>query len=232
MADAEDFEASSETEVIPHNGCTVVGIGASAGGIRALKSFFQHMPADSGMAFVVIVHLAHDYHSNLSGILQSDTSMPVIEVTETLRVEPDHVYVIPPQKYLEVVDGEIRLTERVEAYGPRVPIDMFLRTLADAYRRKAICVILSGSGSDGTLGLRRVKEAGGIAIAQDPEDAEYDSMPQSAIATDLVDLVLPAAAIPEKLLLLQQTGARLQSVSQEVRNTESPSEADLLREIT
>jgi two-component system CheB/CheR fusion protein len=108
---------------------------------------------------------------------------------------------------------------------------MFLRTLADAYQRKAICVILSGSGSDGTLGLKRVKEAGGIAIAQDPEDAEYDSMPRSAIATDLVDLILPAAEIPEKLVLLQQTGERLRHIPREARDDGSSSEADLLREI-
>ncbi len=211
--------------------CTIVGIGASAGGITALKNFFQHMPSDSGMAFVVIVHLAHDHHSNLAAILQASTSMPVREVTETLRVESDHVYVIPPGKYLEMLDGEIRLTERTEVRGVRVPIDMFLRTLADAYGRNAICVILSGSGSDGTLGLKRVKEAGGIAIAQAPEDAEYDSMPRSAIATDLVDLIFPASQIPEKLIALKRTAERLQRDGEKDSDEKIPSQ-DSVREIT
>ena len=211
--------------------CTVVGIGASAGGITALKNLFQNMPSDSGMAFVVIVHLAHDHHSTLAAILQSSTSMPVLEVTETLRVEPDHVYVIPPGKYLEMLDGEIRLAERTEVRGVRVPIDMFLRTLADAYGRNAICVILSGSGSDGTLGLKRVKEAGGIAIAQAPEDAEYDSMPRSAIATDLVDLIFPASQIPEKLIALKRTADRLQRDGEKVSDEKIPSQ-DSVREIT
>ena len=210
---------------------TVVGIGASAGGITALKNLFQNMPSDSGMAFVVIVHLAHDHHSNLAAILQASTPMPVREVTETLRVEPDHVYVIPPGKYLEMLDGEIRLAERTEVRGVRVPIDMFLRTLADAYGRNAICVILSGSGSDGTLGLKRVKEAGGIAIAQAPEDAEYDSMPRSAIATDLVDLIFPASQIPEKLIALKRTADRLQRDGEKVSDEKIPSQ-DAVREIT
>jgi len=231
MSDAEEPTASVPASDSQTSHCTVVGIGASAGGLSALKSFFQNMPTDSGMAFVVIVHLAEHHQSNLSSILQTNTSMPVIQVTETLRVEPNHVYVIPPGKYLEMIDGEIRLAERVETRGIRVPIDLFLRTLAEAYGRHAICVILSGSGSDGTLGLQRVKEAGGIAIAQDPEDAEYDSMPRSAIGTDLVDLILPAAEIPEKLLLLEQTAERLHHVRQEARDDRSSSEADLMREI-
>src|SRR5262245_23914673 len=130
MSDMEDLMAANPE---PDKSITVVGIGASAGGISALKDLFQHMPSDSGMAFVVIVHLAHNYASNLAGIIQGCTAMPATEVTETLRVEPDHVYVIPPGKYLEMVDGEIRVTERREVRGVRVPIDMFLRTLAEAY---------------------------------------------------------------------------------------------------
>jgi len=126
MSDAEEPTASVPASDSQTSHCTVVGIGASAGGLSALKSFFQNMPTDSGMAFVVIVHLAEHHQSNLSSILQTNTSMPVIQVTETLRVEPNHVYVIPPGKYLEMIDGEIRLAERVETRGIRVPIDLFL----------------------------------------------------------------------------------------------------------
>ena len=198
----------SEAAVTPQ--CTVVGIGASAGGLIALRHFFEKMAGDTGMAFVVVVHLSPEHASNLAAILQTSTSLPVVEVTETLKIEPNHVYVIPPGKYLAMVDGEVRLTEPEETRGRRVPIDVFLRTLAATYGRNAICVILSGTGSDGTLGLKRIKEEGGIAIAQDPADAEYDSMPRSAIATNLVDLVLPAAEIPAKLVALKLSADRIQ----------------------
>jgi len=228
MSDAEEPTASVPASDSQTSHCTVVGIGASAGGISALKRFFQNMPPDSGMAFVVIVHLAENYPSNLANILRANTSMAVTEVNEALHVEPAHVYVIPPGKYLEMIDGEIRLIERAETRGVRVPIDVFLRTLAEAYGHKAIAVILSGTGSDGTLGLKRVKEAGGIAIAQEPSDAEYDSMPQSAIATGLVDLVIPAAEIPQKIIDLKQAPPTLV----EIKNEEVVvPEADPLRDI-
>jgi len=182
----------------------MVGIGASAGGINALREFFGRMPPDTGMAFVVILHLSEDHESNLAEILQSQTAMPVSQVNETVRVEPNHVYVIPPAKNLALVDGEIRLTEPSRVRGVRVSIDLLFRTLADAYGKNGIGVILSGTGSDGALGLKRVKESGGFAFAQDPSDAEYDGMPKSAVATGLVDLVLPVAAIPAKLAALKR----------------------------
>ncbi|MCA1623587.1 MAG: PAS domain S-box protein [Acidobacteria bacterium] len=179
---------------------SVVGIGASAGGIEALKNFFAETPADSGMAFVVILHLSQEHESHLAEILQSAAKIPVRQITKTVRVEPNQVYVIPPAKGLKIVDGTIQLTEPERARGKRVPIDLFFRSLADAYGRNAISVILSGSGSDGTLGLKRVKECGGVTVAQSPDDAEYDSMPRSAIGTNLVDVILPAAEIPEKII--------------------------------
>ena len=192
------------------NHLTMVGIGASAGGIAALKTLFGAMPPDSGMAFAVILHLSEQFESNLASILQSHTPMPVSQVTETVRVEPNHVYVIPPAKHLALVDGEISLTEPERVPGRRVPIDLFFRTLADAYGPSGICVVLSGTGSYGTLGLKRVKENGGFAIAQDLGDAEYDGMPRSAIATGLVDFVLPVAAIPARLVALKGRGEQFQ----------------------
>ena len=186
-----------------------VGIGASAGGITPLKEFFAAMPADSGMAFVVILHLSPEYESQLDNILQAETTMPVIQVHETLTVEPNHVYVIPPSKHLALVDGLIRLIEPEKTRGKRVPIDIFFRTLAEAYGKNGIAIVLSGTGSDGTLGLKRVKEAGGICIAQDPEQAEYGDMPNHAISTKLVDLILPVSEMPRKLLEIKQGVERL-----------------------
>jgi len=180
-------------------GFPVVGIGASAGGLKALSSFFKSVEADSGMAYVVIVHLAEDHESLLPELLQSVAKLQVSQVTNSVKLEPDHVYVIPPTKNLMLVDGEIHLTERPKERGRRVPIDLFFRTLADAYQRDAVAVILSGAGTDGTLGLQRVKEQGGITLAQDPEEAEFDSMPRNAILTGMVDVVLPAGQIPGKI---------------------------------
>ncbi|MGI8469803.1 MAG: chemotaxis protein CheB [Pyrinomonadaceae bacterium] len=131
----------------------VVGIGASAGGIKALKEFFAAMPPDSGMAFVVILHLSQTHESILAHILQGQTEMKVEQVTKTVKVEPNKVYVIPPAKGLAMVDSHIKLTEPTSVKGKRVPIDLFFRTLADAYGKNGIAVVLSGTGSDGTLGL-------------------------------------------------------------------------------
>ena len=186
-----------------------VGIGASAGGIKALKTFFANMPPDPGMAFVVILHLSPKHESTLAAILQAETSLSVMQVTETVKVEPNYVYVIPPNKNLAMVDGVITLTEPEPTRGTRVAIDLFFRTLANAYESNAVCIVLSGTGSDGTLGLKQVKEKNGFAIVQDPKNAEYDSMPQSAIETDLVDWILPVDQIPGKLIYFRDSSERL-----------------------
>ncbi|MBS1794426.1 MAG: PAS domain-containing protein [Acidobacteria bacterium] len=205
----------------------VVGIGASAGGIKALKELFSRLPAEPEMAFVVILHLSQRHESNLAQILQNTTAMPVEQVMETVRIEPNRVYVIPPGQDLEMVDGEIRLTPPSRIPGKRVAIDRFFRSLAEAYGRRAVCVVLSGTGSDGTLGLRHVKGSNGFAIVQDPDDAEYDGMPVSAIKTRIVDVILPAAAIADKLLLVRDstrqlhlTGGEESSVAGEIKNVE------------
>lgn len=187
----------------------VVGLGASAGGVKALQEFFSTMPPNSGMAFVVILHLSPEHESSLAQILQSKTAMPVIQVNETHKVEPDHVYVIPPNRQLELVDGVVRCTDLVEHKGARVAIDVFFRTLAEAYERNAVCIVLSGTGADGTLGLKRVKESNGFAIVQDPKDAEHSAMPQSAIATNLVDWILPVRKMPESLIHFRDSSDRL-----------------------
>ncbi len=211
----------------------VVGIGASAGGIKALKEFFAAMPSDSGMAFVVILHLSDEHESSLAQILQALTTMVVAQVTQTVKVEPNHVYVIPPAKGLAMVDGHLELTELERIKGKRVPIDLFFRTLADAYGEKGIAVILSGTGSDGTLGLKRVKENGGIGIAQEPSEAEYDGMPQSAINTGLVDLILPVGEMPDRIIGLRDNGARIRLPQEknEIPRPQSEEAPDALHEI-
>jgi two-component system CheB/CheR fusion protein len=202
----------------------VVGLGASAGGIRAIEKFLEHMPPDSNLAFVVILHLSPEHESNLPSLLQRKTSMPVLQVKEQIKVEPNHVYVIPPAKHLAMEDGHIRLIEPEHQKGRRVPIDLFFRTLAETYTTHSIGVILSGTGTDGTLGLRRIKERGGVAIAQDPTEAEYDGMPRSVINAGLVDFVLPAAAIPEKLVDLRQTTEKIRVWPE---GNQMPNEEDL-----
>jgi len=214
-------------------GLGVVGIGASAGGVKALKDFFANVEPGHGLAYVVIVHLSENHESMLAEILQTGTKMPVSQVTETVTVEPDHVYVIPPTKHLEMVDGIIRLAERTQTHGRRVPIDLFFRTLGEAYGKHAYAVVLSGAGNDGTMGIERVKEEGGLAFAQEPADAEYDSMPRSAIATELVDVVLPAALIPAKILAMRRLEEELaeQEAVVTARDHESDLEAADLREV-
>jgi two-component system, chemotaxis family, CheB/CheR fusion protein len=189
---------------VPHDAksspLAIVGIGASAGGLTALKRFFDGVSADSGLAYVVVMHLSPKHESHLAELLQPHIHMPVRQVTESLSLEPNQVYVIPPNANLDTIDTHLRLTKLEQQPQERAPIDHFFRTLAKANDGGCIGVILSGSGSDGTLGLREIKEAGGLAIAQDPTEAEYDGMPQSAIATGFVDLVLPLAQIPRAIL--------------------------------
>ena len=178
----------------------VVGIGASAGGVQALKTFFSNVRPDSGNAYVVILHLSPEYDSQLASILQSTVSMPVHEVVEeTVRVEPDHVYVISPNRGLEITDGHLTTTPIADGPERRAPVDIFFRTLAEARGPAAVSVILSGTGPNGSMGIKRVKEKGGIVIAQDPKEAEYSDMPRNTIATGLVDFILPIEKIPEKI---------------------------------
>lgn len=187
----------------------VVGIGASAGGLAALLRFFEHCPSDTGMAFVVILHLSPQHESNADAVLQRATRMPVLQVQHPVRIEPDKVYVIPPSRQLSMNDSQLRLTELERPRGRQVAVDTFFRTLAEAHQERAFCIILSGTDSDGAVGIRHVKEHGGVTLAQQPEDAEYDGMPRSAIATGMVDLVLPAADMPAKLVRLWDNARRI-----------------------
>jgi two-component system CheB/CheR fusion protein len=187
----------------------IVGLGGSAGAIAALREFFSLMPPDSGMAFVVVIHLSPDYESTLPEVLQAKTTMPVIVVNESVRVEANHVYVIPPHHYLAMEDGHIHLSALNLEKGKRVAVDLFFRTLGDTHGTSAIGIILSGADGDGSIGLKRIKERGGLTIAQVPEEAEHQSMPRNAISTGMVDWVLPVGEMPARLLEFQRNEKRL-----------------------
>jgi two-component system CheB/CheR fusion protein len=183
-----DTEAPAQMFPIP-----VVGIGASAGGLDALQVLIPTIPAKSGVAFVVVQHLDPAKESQLGKLLTKVSPVPVVNVTGTMQAEPDHVYVIQPNTALTLVGDRLQISELHEERGYRTPIDTFFTSLAEARGERAACVILSGTGSDGTLGLRAVKEQGGLSIAQ--RGAEYDGMMRSAVATGLVDFILPAEEI-------------------------------------
>ena len=183
----------------------IVGLGASAGGLEAFKGFFVNMPPDSGMAFVLIQHLAPEKKSILAELLRRHTSMDVLEAEEGMEVQPNRVYVIPPDSTLTLKDGRLHLEKPAPVRGQRWPVDAFFTSLAVEQGERAVCIILSGGGSDGTIGLKSIKEHGGFTLAQ----AEHDShalsgMPQSAFATGLVDFVMPVEDMPAKLLQYQQ----------------------------
>ena len=181
-------------------GLTIVGIGASAGGLRALGSFFDQTPPDTGMAFVVVTHLHPEHESHLAELMQKHTQMPTMQVNGRIQVEPNHVYVIPPNRSIVMTDTHLDTHEFEEPHGQRTPIDHFFRSMAASGHPDPIAVVLSGGGTDGSVGVKDVKEAGGIIMVQDPEDAEYDSMPQAALTTGLADVVLPANQLASKLV--------------------------------
>ena len=178
----------------------IVGIGASAGGLEAFKEFFAHVPADCPAAFVLIPHLDPDHASILAEILQRSTSLPVAEATEGQRIAARHVFVIPPNRDMIVADGALRLELPGKPRGLRMPIDTFLRSLAEAHGKRAVGIILSGTGSDGTQGLRAIADAGGVALVQDPLSAQYDGMPGSAIAAGISVHVLAPRDMPAVIM--------------------------------
>jgi chemotaxis methyl-accepting protein methylase len=179
--------------------CPVVGIGCSAGGLEALEKFFSQTPVDSGAAFVIVQHLSPAHTSALPDLLAQFTRMPVAEVKDGMAVQPDHVYVIPPGSDLALLHGTLRLLKPAEKHGLRLPIDFFLRTLADDRRERAIGVVLSGMGSDGALGLAAIREKGGLTLVQDPATAQADGMPASAVRAGAADIVAHAEALPARI---------------------------------
>ncbi|HEY0742538.1 MAG TPA: chemotaxis protein CheB [Chryseosolibacter sp.] len=201
---ASSNSENTENDIIPgqakSDDLIIVGIGASAGGVDALKLFFENVSEDSGVAYVVILHLSPDYDSKLAEILQATAKIPVSKVVGRTRVVANHVYVVSPSNHLLMVDGHLAVSPNTEVEDRRAPVDIFFRTLANTHGPRAVCVVLSGSGANGSMGLKRVKELGGAAFVQNPREAEYNEMPRNAIATDLVDEVLPVTEIPAKII--------------------------------
>jgi two-component system CheB/CheR fusion protein len=190
-----------ETITSPENGkgATVVAIGASAGGIEALTELMNHLPADTGMAFVLVQHLDPKHHSILTELLARKTAMSVTEVSEGMAVKPNHVYVIPPNATMSISGQTLHLTPREESRGKHMSVDHFMRSLAEQNGNRAIGVILSGTGTDGTLGMAEIQAHGGVTFAQDEASAKYDGMPRSAVVSGYVDSVLPPKGIANEL---------------------------------
>jgi two-component system CheB/CheR fusion protein len=201
----------------------IVGIGASAGGLDACRKLIEALPATTGMAFILVQHLDPTHESMLVDLLAGHTRMAVRQAADGALLEPDHLYVIPPGTYLSVGGGALHLSEPQARHGARLPFDFLLRSLAEEYGERVVGVILSGTAADGSLGLKAVKEKGGLVIAQDPDEAAYDGMPRNAVLTGAVDLILPAAKISDALakydrrmaLTRTQNGSHPQDATQE-----------------
>jgi two-component system CheB/CheR fusion protein len=191
---------ASLSENTPPAPIKIVGIGASAGGLEAFEELFRHMPADSGMAFVLVQHLDPSHTSLLTDILQRSTSMPVVEALDQIQVAPNIVYVIPPNRDMEIFHGKLQLNIPNAPRGLRLPIDAFLRSLAEDQQENAVGIIFSGTGTDGTLGCRAILGMGGVTIVQAPSTARYDGMPSSVIQAGYATLVLPIDKIPAALI--------------------------------
>jgi two-component system, chemotaxis family, CheB/CheR fusion protein len=211
------------------SGFLVAGVGASAGGIQALSQFFANVPSDSGVAYVVILHLSPSHDSRLAHVLQQSSVIPVEQVTKRTRIEPNHVYVVPPDKSLSMEDGSIVVKPLGTVEERRAPVDIFFRTLADSHGPNAVGVILSGTGANGSMGLKRIKERGGATFVQNPREAEFSEMPRNSIATELVDSILPVARIPQQIIIYRD---RSKTVSINDDHTEQAEEQqNALREV-
>ena len=178
----------------------IVGIGASAGGLEALLAFLGNVPENSGLAFVIIQHMEQMRKSILAELLQSATTMKVVQVNENTSVQPDCVYVIPPNKEMSIQHRVLHLFDFIVPHTLHLPIDFFFQSLADDQQESSIGVILSGMGTDGTAGLRAIKEKGGVVFIQEPSSAKFDGMPRSAIEAGLADVVSPAETLPSKII--------------------------------
>ncbi|WP_163337526.1 chemotaxis protein CheB [Desulfopila sp. IMCC35008] len=204
MSDGNEPSKSDIVEKsVPHNRqfqVPIVGVGASAGGLEAFQEFVRSVPEDSGFAFILIVHLDPSHASLLSEIIQNKTKMKVTQIADSMIIKPNQIFVIPPKKDLGIINGKLQLLERTGRRGEHLPIDNFFRSLALDQKSKATAIVLSGTGTDGTLGIQAIKEHGGMVMVQDPSSAKFDGMPQSAINTGFADYILPPAEMPLQLV--------------------------------
>src|ERR1700744_2416035 len=215
MAKSKDKHRSVH---LPSNYFPVVGVGASAGGLEAFKRLLKAIPESSGMAFILVQHLEPSHESMLTEILQKNTPIPVEEVTDNVHVEPNHIYIIPSNKLLTADDGRLRLKPRPQK-KKSLPVDVFFTSLAEVHGSHAIGVVLSGTASDGTQGLKAIRERGGLTFAQEQGSAAFRGMPQSAIDAGVVDFILTPEEIPPQL-------AKSTGVSQEGPAAEAEAHPD------
>ena len=204
-------EDKNKPKILSKNLFPVVGIGASAGGLEAFKKLIKTIPDNSGMAYILVQHLHPEHSSSLPEILQRETTIPVYEIRDNVEVQPDHIYIIPSNKMLVATDGILQLSPRPPRDQKNMPIDIFFSSLAEVHQSHAIGIVLSGTGADGTIGLKKIKDQGGITFAEAPDSAAYDAMPQSAIDANVVDFILAPEKMPQQLLELNRTINRLPS---------------------
>ncbi|HEY3296613.1 MAG TPA: chemotaxis protein CheB [bacterium] len=202
----------------------IVGIGASAGGLEAFERFFKAMPADAGMAFVIVQHLDPTHKSLLTELVRKFTQMPVQEIEDKVAVQSNTVYIIPPNCDLTISKGHLHLLDQSHVRGRRLPIDLFFHSMAADLEERAICIVLSGTGTEGTLGLKAIKERDGMVMVQSPDSAQYDGMPRSAVSTGLADFVLPPERMPEQLIAYVRRAAVPQGVKPTSPPPKPPSE--------
>ena len=195
-------KANNKKTIIPeaHNDFRIVGMGASAGGLETLETYFANTPPDIGIAFVVIQHLSPKHKSIMASILAKHTLMSVWEIEDGMQVEPNHVYLNPPDKNVAIFNRTLHLLKPIKSSAINMPIDFFFRSLSEDQKEKAVAIILSGTASDGTLGIKAIKGEGGMVMVQDPAGAKYEGMPRSAIETGLADFILPVEKMPRKLI--------------------------------
>lgn len=229
--DTEDTQKMTAVEQLQQKPTEflIVGIGASAGGIQAMQEFFRHVPGDSNMAYVVILHLSPDHDSQLASVLQQETILPVSQVTVKTVIRPDHIYVVPPDRHLTIEEDYIAVLPNLNIEERRAPVDIFFRSLADQHGPRAISIILSGTGANGSMGLKRIKERGGATYVQNPREAEFNEMPRNAIATDLVDEVLNVAEIPGRIIAYRNSMGTVQIT--EAAETQPEPQQQALRDI-
>ena len=236
---SEQLQPESQPDLLlPHQldrDLSVVGIGASAGGLSALEELFSNLSTNSGAAFVVIQHLSPDFKSLMKELLERHTSMPVYRVTEGMKLKPNSVYLIPPGQNLALEQNVLRLEDRKKDKNQKhelnFPIDLFLCSLAKNYGEQSIGVILSGTGSDGTRGLKAINEAGGVALVQDPQTAEFDGMPKSAIATGVVNQVLAPRELSQLIYQCLTTPANIRATESSQINQINPQNLSQIAEI-
>lgn len=235
-ADAQEEQLGTDIDnIIPSRGyqmLRLVGLGGSAGSIPVLRRFFQGTPPDTGMAFVVVIHLSPEHESSLAGVLAEGMKMPFFTAEDGMPVEANSVYVIPPGKHLTVSDGRLRLVDLVHEHGKRVAVDVFFRSLADTHGPHATAVVLSGIDGDGAIGIKRIKERGGLTIAQDVNEAEHTGMPRAAIDTGMVDWVLKVADMPDRIVEYFRREKQIELPPEEEPPAATPAQVPLEHENT